>query len=225
MTIHHDGHSPESVDRPVRTAAELRRLLPSLVLNVVLPLLAYWLLRTAVGSDVVALGIGAAIPVVATAVGFAWRRRVDPIGIAAIVTFAVLLIILALTGGAPLVLELHDAVLTGPLGLIFLGSVAVRKPLLLVVRRVMARRLATEGATRPSSTLSGADERSALSVLTALIGGILLVHALLILVLALTLPIPTFLAVGRPIGWVVIALGILAVLRYRNRLRSPTANR
>jgi hypothetical protein len=197
----------------------LRRMLPSLVLNAVLPLLVYQLLRSAVGSDVVALGIGAAIPVLVTAVEFVWRRRVDPIGVVAIVAFALVLVVLALTGGDPLILELHDAVLTGPLGLVFLGSVAVRKPLLLVVRRLLAAR-----STQSPNTLSTADERAALSTLTALIGVILLVHALLILVLALTLPIPTFLAVGRPIGWVVIALGLLTVLRYRTRLRARAAH-
>lgn len=194
-------------------------MLPSLVLNAVLPLLVYQLLRSAVGSDVVALGIGAAIPVLVTAVEFVWRRRVDPIGVVAIVAFALVLVVLALTGGDPLILELHDAVLTGPLGLVFLGSVAVRKPLLLVVRRLLAAR-----STQSPNTLSTADERAALSTLTALIGVILLVHALLILVLALTLPIPTFLAVGRPIGWVVIALGLLTVLRYRTRLRARAAH-
>lgn len=193
--------------------AVLRRLLPSLVLNAALPLLVYLLLSPRIG-DVPALAVGAAIPVVVTAVGFARRRRVDPIGVVAVVTFAIVLVVLALTGGNPLVLKLHDAVVTGPLGLVCLVSVAIRRPLLMVVNRMMSSR----GHNTPS-TLTAAAQRRTQSVLTALIGTILVVHAALILTLALTLPTTTFLAVGRPVGWVVIAVGVLTIMTYRNRLK------
>jgi hypothetical protein len=173
----------------------------------------YLLLSPRIG-DVPALAVGAAIPVVVTAVGFARRRRVDPIGVVAVVTFAIVLVVLALTGGNPLVLKLHDAVVTGPLGLVCLVSVAIRRPLLMVVNRMMSSR----GHHTPS-TLTAAAQRRTQSVLTALIGTILVVHAALILTLALTLPTTTFLAVGRPVGWVVIAVGVLTIMTYRNRLK------
>lgn len=194
--------------------AVLRRLLPSLVLNAALPLVVYLLLSPRTG-DVPALAVGAAIPVVVTAVGFVRRRRIDPIGVLAVVTFAIVLVVLALTGGNPLVLKLHDAVVTGPLGLVCLASVVIRRPLLTVAHRMMASR----GHDTPS-TLTGTAQQRVLSVLTALIGTILVVHAGLILTLALTLPTSTFLAVGRPIGWAVIAVGVLTIMTYRKRLKT-----
>lgn len=193
--------------------ALLRKLLPSLLLNAALPLVLYLVLSSHLG-DVPALAIGAAIPVVVTVAEFAVRRRVDPIGVFVIVAFAVVLVVLALSGGNPLVLKLHDAVVTGPLGLVCLGSVLLRRPLLLVVHQFAAKR-----GVAAASRHSGAAQRRALSKLTALLGAFLFLHAALILLLALTLPTSTFLAAGRPIGWAFIAVGLLCVLAFRNRLR------
>lgn len=133
----------------------------------------------------------------------------------AILAFAVLLIVLALSGGDPLVLKPQDVVITGPLGVICLVSVLVRKPLLLTARRMMSARV--HGTP---SALDDVAERRALSTLTALVGGTLFVHAALLLVLAINLPTATFLSVGKLIGWAVLGAGLLGVLAYRNRSRS-----
>jgi len=192
-------------------ATAVRRMLPSLVLNAVAPLLVYLLLSPLVGNDVVALAVGATIPVLVTGAEFAWRRRVDPIGVVAIVSFAIVLTVLAFSGGNPLVLKLHDVIITGPLGLVFLLSVLVRKPLLLVIRRSM-------GSRGAPSTLDDATQRHALSVLTALTGVTMFVHAAVILMLALNLPTSTFLAIGRPVGWAVLAVGLAGVFTYRRKI-------
>jgi hypothetical protein len=57
-----------------------------------------------------------------------------------------------------------------------------------------------------------------MSVLTALIGGTLFAHAVLMVVLALTVSTTTFLGAGRAAGWVLIAVGCLAVFAYRRRM-------
>ncbi|MFI5612170.1 VC0807 family protein [Amycolatopsis sp. NPDC051903] len=185
----------------------LRRLVPSLVGNVVVPLVVYLLLKPVVGSEVVALAISAAIPLLVTVGGFAVRRRVDPIGVVAVAGFVVMLIVLALTGGSELVLKLQEAVFTGPVGLVLLGSALIGKPVLLLVHRFTGREAAPE-------------QRKGITVMTGLVGGLLTVHAGVLLVLAIWLPTTTFVAVGRPVGWAVIAVGLLAVLGYRNRLRA-----
>ncbi|QRP43970.1 VC0807 family protein [Amycolatopsis sp. FDAARGOS 1241] len=185
----------------------LRRLVPSLVGNVVVPLVVYLLLKPAVGSEVVALAISAAIPLLVTVGGFAVRRRVDPIGVVAVAGFVVMLIVLALTGGSELVLKLQEAVFTGPVGLVLLGSALIGKPVLLLAHRFTGREAAP-------------GQRKGITVMTALIGGLLTVHAGVLLVLAISLPTTTFVTVGRPVGWAVIAVGLLAVFGYRNRLRA-----
>ncbi|MGW4488179.1 VC0807 family protein [Amycolatopsis sp. NPDC004368] len=186
----------------------LRRLLPSLVLNVAVPLGVYLILEPVVGSEVVALAISAAIPLLVTVGEFAVRRRLDPVGAVAIAGFVAMLVVLGLTGGNELVLKLQEAVLTGPLGLVLIASALIGKPLLLVVHRFAGAR---EGRSVP---------RRALTVLTALVGGVLVLHAVVLLVLAISLPTATFLAVGKPIGWAVIAAGLVVGLVYRNRLRT-----
>jgi hypothetical protein len=179
----------------------LRRLIPSVILNAALPLLAYVIVRPHAGSDTVALMIGAAIPLLLTISQWIWRRRVDPIGILSLVAFGVVALMLWLTGGNSLVAKLHDAIVTGPLGLAFIVSSLAGHPLLGIGR-----------------AMPDAFTRRAVSVMTILLGATLAIHALLVLVLAMTLPTTTFLAV-RPVGWLVIAIGLTATFRYRNRAR------
>ncbi|GAA3530934.1 hypothetical protein GCM10022222_12470 [Amycolatopsis ultiminotia] len=195
----------------------LRRLMPSLVVNAVVPLALYLLLRSPVG-EVPALAIGAAIPLLMAVGEFALRRRIDPVGVVVVAGFAVLMVVLALSGGNELVVKLRDTLLTGPVGLVFLGSVVIGKPVLALALRLAARR----GAEH-RSPLAGAALHRALTVQTAVIGGMLVVHALVILTLALALPTTTFLAVSQPAGWAVIALGLFASYTYRNRSRAAAA--
>lgn len=190
-------------------SAAMRRMLPSIAVNGALPLIAYMALRSHVSSEAVALGIGGAIPVLVTLGGFVRRRRLDPIGVIAVIGFAVALIATVLSGGNSLILKLHDSVISGPLGIAFLISLATRRPLLL-----LAKQLAERGKESSAPVNS-----RAMYVLTAMIGAILVVHAAVILTLAVALPTTTFLAVGRPIGWAVLGLGAAAVMWYRSKLR------
>ncbi|MFF0146197.1 VC0807 family protein [Amycolatopsis sulphurea] len=187
---------------------------PSLIVNAVVPLALYLLLRTPVG-EVPALAIGASVPLLVTVGEFAVQRRIDPIGVGSIAGFTVLLVVLALSGGSELVLKLRDTLLTGPVGIVFLGSALIGKPLLPVLMRFAGKR-----GAESEGRLTGVARQRALTVLTALIGGMLVLHALAILMLALLLPTATFLTVSQPAGWAVIGLGVLACLGYRNRARA-----
>jgi hypothetical protein len=197
---------PDPTDDPGPRRPALRALLTRVLLNAGIPLVLYLVLQPVVG-DVAALAIGAAVPAVLTGAELAWRRRLDPIGTVALLGFAVVLAVFALTGGDPLVVKLHDAVLTGPLGIVLLASAAVRRPLLVVAWRLLRR-------GRP------APPRRVLATATVLAGAVMTVHAALVLVLALALPTAVFLAVARPVGWAVIAIGVLIGWIYRSRLRS-----
>lgn len=194
----------------------LRKLLPSVLVNGAVPLLAYTLLSGPLGSGTTALAVAAAIPVVFTAAKFVMRHRLDPLGVLAIVGYAVALIVLVLSNGNDLVLKLHEAVVTGPLGLVCLVSVVVGKPLHGVVLNLMSRR-------NPQLPQGNRPELRKISmIMTTLIGATLVLHALVLLVLALGLPTGTYLAVSHPIGLCVLAAGIAAMLWYRNRLRART---
>ncbi|MGP4097850.1 VC0807 family protein [Nonomuraea sp. KM90] len=198
-----------------RAGARVWRMVASGVLNGLVPLAAYALVRPYAGSDATALAIAAGIPVACTAAVFAARRRIDPIGVVALLGYGVALLALLLSGGNPLVLKLHEAVLTGPLGVAGLVSVVVGRPLYLVVLRRVARRNPAAAAM-----LRRPDIRRVAAVLTTILGGTLAIHALVMLVLAVRLPTGTYLAVARPIGWALLAGGVGILLWYRARLRA-----
>ncbi len=204
---------------PAMPRIRLRRLLPSVLFNAVLPLLGYALLRPRVGTDAAALAIAGAVPVVVTVATFAVRRRVDPIGVVAVLTFGVALLVMVLSGGNALVLKLHDAVVTGPLGVVCLASVVIGRPLHRVVIQLLARR-----DPRLRLALRSPAHRRLSMVMTALVGTVLVVHALVLLALALTEPTGTFLALSKPVGWSIIGAGFVAMLWYRNRLRTAPAH-
>ncbi|HEV7651562.1 MAG TPA: VC0807 family protein [Actinophytocola sp.] len=189
------------------------RLALSLLLNAAVPLVVYLLVRSHVDSDVTALAIAVAVPVAVTLGGFAMRRRLDPIGAVAVVAFGLVLIVLALTGGNPLVLKLQEAVVTGPLGVVLLGSVVIGRPAHPLVSRVLARRDPASAAR-----LDDQQRRRGANVVTTVLGTTLALHALVLLALALSLPTGTYLAVSRPIGLAIVAAGTAVLLWYRRRL-------
>jgi hypothetical protein len=100
--------------------------------------------------------------------------------------------------------------------------VVLRKPLLLPVLRVLARRGAGPGPVAADATR----DRTC-AVLTAILGTTFVAHAVTLLILALTLPTGTFLALSRVVGLSVVGAGAVVLFWYRNRrgvaARSHTA--
>lgn len=198
--------------------SQWRKFGPSVLINAVVPLVLYTVLRPHVGSDATALLVAVAVPAVFTLAKLAWLRRVDPIGVIAVCSFGIAVLTLAATGGNPIVLKLHEAVVTGPLGLVCLASAAIGKPLHQVVMRIAARR--NPGLER---VLSAPDSRRSSTVVTVLIGTVLVLHALVLLGLALSLPTQTYLEVSRPAGLAVLAIGFGSLVWYRNHRQRKLA--
>lgn len=173
-----------------------------------MPIAAYELIRPQVNNDLLALSISAAIPAVITLGTFVFRRKLNVIGLIAVVGFAIGLAVSVLTGGNELAIKLHEPVLTGLIGLVFLLSVAFGRPLFLVITRLRSR-------NQPATPTPTAKRRA--NVLSALIGATLLVHAIVVTILAVTLSTGTFLAVYRPIGLPILAIGIGIMYVYGRR--------
>jgi hypothetical protein len=202
---------------PRHGVAAVREPLIRLVINAAVLLGVYLLLRPHVQSDVTALVIGAAIPAAYTAGVFLSRRRLDPVGVIALACFGLGLLLVIATGGNEHVFKLREDIWTGPLGLACLISVAVRRPLLYEALRLVARRNAqvAERIRRPEA-------RRITTVATAVIGVILLVHALVLVVLAVTTSTAAFLAVSRPISWVIVGGGLAALVWWIRRERQSS---
>jgi hypothetical protein len=185
--------------------------LASLVINFVLPLAAYELLRPHVARPATALALAGAIPVGYTLAVLAVRRRLDPVGVVGVVSFGVGVLISWACGGNTLAIELQDPAVTGPLGIACLVSVAIGRPLHPVIRRLLGR-----GNSRYTDIASRAQHRTSM-VTTTVIGLTLLGHAIALAVLALTQSTGTFVALQHAVGLPIFAVGIGGLYLYRHR--------
>lgn len=200
-------NSQPTTPKPAFSPRNLRAFLPNLLVTWLVPIAAYELISPHVSSDLLALSLSAAIPALVTLGTFAFRRKVNVIGLIAVVGFAIGLAVSVFSGGNELAIKLHEPVLTGVIGLIFGVSVAIGRPLFLVIWRL---------TRRAEATPTPAGRRRA-SVLSALIGATLLVHGIVVTILAVTLPTGTFLALSRPIGLPIIAIGLGIMFWYGRR--------
>jgi hypothetical protein len=190
------------------------RALVGLVVSFVVPLLSYDLIRPHVGSSAMALALAGAIPVVYTLAILVVTRRLSPIGVVGAVTFGISVLVSWASGGSALAIELQDPALFGLLGIAFLVSVAIGRPLHPVILRLLGR-----GDPRYTSIASRAERRTSM-VITTVLGLTLLAHAGAIAVLALTQSTSTFVALQHPVGLPIFGLGLACLFFYRSRLQA-----
>lgn len=200
---------------PRVTPRTLLSLLPNVLATVVAPAVAYSQIRPHVASNTIALLASMAIPALYTLVVAVWRRRADVLGLLSVAGFGIALGASYLTGGSTLAVELQDPVETGAIGLVCLASIVVRRPLWLMVLRLVARHNA-----QAARMLADPAARRTATVETAIIGAIFLAHAIPVTILALTVTPGTFVALSRPLGLPLIAAGVAVLIWYRRRQRS-----
>ncbi len=190
MTAHRPG-VPSPRRRALRAGAVLA-----------VPAIVYFAVRPWVASDAVALAVAGALPIGYQIVLVAVRRRIDVWALVSGLGFAVGCLVALLAGGSSLPLKLHEAAVTFVAGLVLLGAVLLRRPV------PLGRLLKVPGADRRLDM-----------TLSVLVGGLLVLHALLHLALAVLLPTSTYVVAGRLINWVTIGLGAAALYGYLRRAR------
>jgi uncharacterized membrane protein len=163
----------------------------------VTPVVVYALLRPVVSTDALALAIAAAIPILYSVVLALARRRVDPFAGISAVGFSVACLVSVLTGDSSLPLKLHEAFVTFGVGVVLVLAALIRRPL-------------------PIGRLLRTDHRLDGS-LGSVVGGFLILHALLHFALAVSLSTGSYLVAGRAVSWGTIALGVLALAAFRRR--------
>ncbi|WP_051797560.1 VC0807 family protein [Streptomyces sp. NRRL S-337] len=175
-----------------------------LIVNLLLPFVAYYVLRAQDIAQWQALLLSGAIPA-AHAVGTAVvRRRVEFFDLL-VVALLVVSAVTSLISGSPRVLLLKDAAIPAVLGVWILSSLFAARPL----AYQFGRRLRGPGAEKAAERTwrEQPDFRAALRSLTVLWGSAQLVDAALSTVEALTLPVDLVPIVGR-----FQSLGILAAM-------------
>jgi intracellular septation protein A len=189
-----------------------------LLVNALAPFALYALLIHFGVSDFMALAAAAAIPAVWTVGLWLWRRRLDWIGLFAVLVLAVELAVAALLGGNTFLLKTRAAVLTGPLGIVLLVSALIGRPLLLPLLQWM-RPAAMERSGALARLSHDAAAHRKIAQATAVLGAVLFVHAAIAITLALTLSSESFLIASKAANWIFvgIAVGALWLLRRAKR--------
>src|SRR5947209_7559067 len=127
--------SPPGMSTPP-AAPSIRTILPSIVIEGLMPFITYELLTRYVPgiSDVFALAIGAVFPMVRGGIELLHRRTVDVIGAIVLAGIAVSIVGIAV-GGSPRMLLIRESFVTAALALIALSSFAWKRPLLFYIGR------------------------------------------------------------------------------------------
>jgi hypothetical protein len=168
---------------------------------VVAPVAAYGLSRPIIGSDAAALAVAGAIPLLYNMGRAVWRRRIDLLGVFSAVTFGLGCAGSLLIGGSSLPLKLTIAPVTFLVGVVLLIAVLIRRPF------PLGRLLRVPPTQHIDSALG------------ALIGGFLMLHALLHLALAMLLSTESYVVASRVIDWGTLGIGYLALRAYVRQFR------
>ena len=123
---------------PTSPAAKVRALLSGpILLGVIAPFAVYQVATSLGASDLPALAWGAVFPLIGIALGFARTRRLDAISAVSLAS-----IVVGLAGGLLLhsaeFLLVKDSLVTGTIGLVFLGSLLAERPLIFTIGRSQA---------------------------------------------------------------------------------------
>lgn len=157
-------------------------------------------------GDVKALMVASAPPILWSLIEFIRLRKVD--AIAVLVLSGIALSLLAFAGGGGVkFLQLRENLVTGLVGLIFLGSAAIGRPLIYQLARAGVRRRSTEKAGAFDGLRDDAGFRRAMTATTLAWGVGLLAACGLNCALVFMLSIKQFLLVSGPVSYG--AMGVL----------------
>jgi hypothetical protein len=170
-----------------------------LLVNLVLPYVIY--VRTEAGLGQVHALLAASLPPIAWGViEFARKRRVDAVSI--LVIAGIFLSLLAFLGGGSVrFLQLRENLVTGLIGLVFLGSAAIGRPLIYQLARAGKLRKSQAEAEQFEALRSKQHFRRGMTVMTLVWGFGLLLQTAVACLLVFSMSIPHYLLVSPIIGY------------------------
>lgn len=183
-----------------------------ILFNFVLPWTAYRLAKPHWG-EIHAIMASAAPPIVWSLAEFARRRRVDAISIMVLGGIALSLAGFAL-GGSPKLLLMRESLITGLIGLVFLASAAIGRPLIYVLASASLKRQSAEDSAEFESYRDKPGFRRVMTVMTIVWGIGFVAETAVRSVLVFSLPVGRFLIVGPIVGYGTIGLLMLWTFLY-----------
>jgi hypothetical protein len=219
---HPAHHRQETIMDRARIGVWLRRRAPALALdlavNFAAPVVIYDQFHGRLG-DVGALLASSLPPLIWSIGGFLRNRRVDALSILAIVGIALSLLAF-FGGGSAQMLQLREKMVTLLIGLAFLGSAAIGKPLIMPLARATVARESAEALADFESKRNDRLLRRTVMVMTLVWGFGLLADVVVSVLLIYSLSIEAYLIVGPIIGYGTIGgLTLWTVLYRRYRAR------
>jgi hypothetical protein len=187
-----------------RAMAVLLNWGPTILFGIVLPFVTYGMLTDRGVSEVNALLIIALWPAAETLLYFVVKRRVDEFGVM-ILTLLLLGALSALAYNSTRMMFIKDSAITGILGVTYLGSLALRRPIMFY----LGRKFATDGSPEGLATWNGYWDmpgfRRAQYLMTVVWGTGFLLEAVVRIALAYVLPTATMVLVNSILPFVVVA--------------------
>lgn len=184
---------------------KLLRTAPELCANFLAPYLVYQLLHTQYG-DVVALIASAMPPLLWSLYELAKTRRLDAISILVIASILFTVGATGLGGSARLI-QIREALVTGLVGVMFLGSLAFKRPMIFYLARATMARNTERGAASFEALWCKPGIPQTFRLLTIIWGTGLVAQTAAMCWLALIWPISRYLLIAPIIGY-----GIIGVL-------------
>jgi hypothetical protein len=210
---------------PVPAAAKLKPLdlLVEIAVNIGAPYAIYQGAVSTMG-EAPALLLSSIPPILWSLVEFAYRRRVDAISILALA--GIVLSLAAFYGGGGVqMLQLREKLVTGVIGLVFLGSTVIGRPALYEIGKAAMTRAGSNQAMFIKA-YGPALFRRRLALMTVVWGLGLLADVAVSAVLVFRLSIPNYLIVNPLLGYVTMGGLALWSLFYARRhgLNGPRAH-
>ena len=174
-------------------------ILVEALVNFILPFVIYNYAQPSLG-DVRALLASSAPPILWSLVEFARHRRLDAVSVLVVSGIALSLLAM-LGGGGARFLQLREKLVTGVIGVVFLGSALIGKPLIYELARASMRRKSTAEAEQFEALQVHAGFRRTMTIMTLVWGLGLLADVAVSVVLVFVLSIREYLLVNPILGY------------------------
>jgi uncharacterized membrane protein len=188
-----------------------------ILVNFVLPYVIYVKAEAGLGQAH-ALMAASMPPIVWSVLEFARKRRVDALSVL-VIAGIVLSLLAFLGGGSVRFLQLRENLVTGLIGLVFLGSAAIGRPLIYQLARASKLRTSPSEAKRFEELRSNQRFRRSMTVMTLVWGFGLLAQTVAACILVFRMSITNYLIVSPILGYGTMGALALWTFLYVRRLK------
>jgi hypothetical protein len=185
----------------------------SLALNIILPVVLYTVLRHFHFSYFTALAYSSVVPTFDTISTWLRHKQFDCLGMISAGSIALQLLASGLLTSNSVLLKADGLLTVAPLGIAFIISALIDKPLLTLLRQTI---LSAISGPQAEQLAARKPSQRKMVIISLVIGSALVLYAAVNLALAIILPPANFPTVSRDISWGAIALCV-GIVSYRKK--------